>query len=116
MSDWSGFEVVKATAYTGVSQWKALAEEIERQLPELTAKLRQAMDAEPWGPGSTEGDAFFASHFGGVNPPQILTRCDELPKEFLDAGDRVRKNVDNHFTTDQAIAEDVARGVNTRQV
>lgn len=113
---WDGFDVIKSVAYTGIAQMNTVTEDMEQALPDLAAKLRAALATEPWGADSDAGRNYRRTKYPDDDLDKVPAQCEKLIKEFRAATDTVRKNVDSHFTTDQAIAEDIAAGGGTRRI
>lgn len=107
-------EAIKPVVELGVSQWSTMAGDWEREAPQLMAAVTEALSAAPWG-GEAEGAAFRAAHFRGDGPHQMLTQCAHLTKEITDAGDRLRKTVDNTLSTHAITFQDLATGL-TRDI
>ncbi|MEU4326093.1 hypothetical protein [Nonomuraea dietziae] len=99
----------------GTSQWSVMCGEMEQELPPLAEQLLQCLAAEPWGDG-VEGMAFKVKHLSDDGPAELAARCKRLPKEFVDAGARVSKGIDNLLTTDVQGAYDMERGGRSHQV
>ncbi|WP_336204536.1 hypothetical protein [Nonomuraea sp. LPB2021202275-12-8] len=103
---WDGTEIMKSMVDHGLSQWSTMAEDLERTLSGRIAQVVEALAAAPWGDGA-EGKAFKAAHFRDGGPDHMLTQCAQIAKEIPDAGDRVRKSVDNTLRTDAAMRADL---------
>ncbi|MEV0146449.1 MULTISPECIES: hypothetical protein [unclassified Nonomuraea] len=103
-------DVVKPVVDRGITEWSTMAEDWEREVPQLVAAISEALAAAPWGCG-LEGDQFRIAHFEGDGPNQMLIQCGDLKKGITDAGDRLRKNVDNTFCTNAATYQDIANGL-----
>ncbi|MEU4224162.1 hypothetical protein AB0F17_07705 [Nonomuraea sp. NPDC026600] len=99
-------EIAKPVVNQGISQWCTMAEEWEREEPQLRAAVYEALAAEPWG-AAAEGVAFKAAHFRGDGPTQMLKQSAHLTKEITDAGDRMRKTIDNTLRTHAATYQDL---------
>jgi hypothetical protein len=100
-------EIAKPIVNLGISQWSTMAEDWEREAPQLMAAVTEALSAAPWGSGA-EGAAFKAAHFRGDGPNQMLRQCGHLTKEITDAGDRLRKTIDNTLRTHAATHQDLS--------
>ncbi|MEU7854990.1 hypothetical protein [Nonomuraea sp. NPDC049141] len=100
-------EIAKPVVNLGISQWSTMAEEWEREEAQLRAAVYEALAAAPWG-GGAEGAAFKAAHFRGDGPNQMLKQCFHLTKEITDAGDRMRKTIDNTLRTHHATYQDMS--------
>ncbi|MGP3911076.1 hypothetical protein [Nonomuraea sp. 10N515B] len=111
---WDGTEIVKSVVNRGISEWSTMAEDLEREASKLIAEVKEALAAAPWGSG-VEGEAFKAAHFRGNGPDRMLTQCAQLGREIIDAGDRVRKSVDNTLLTDADIEHQLRAGL-TREI
>lgn len=100
-------EIAKPVVNLGISQWCTMAEDWEREAPQLMAAVTEALSATPWG-GAAEGVAFKSAHFRGDGPNQMLKQCAHLTKEITDAGDRMRKTIDNTLRTHAATYQDLS--------
>jgi hypothetical protein len=100
-------DIAKPIVNLGISQWSTMAEDWELEAPRLRAAVTEALAAAPWG-GGAEGAAFKAAHFRGDGPNQMLTQCAHLTKEITDAGDRMRKTIDNTLRTHAATFQDMS--------
>ncbi|MFI6739818.1 hypothetical protein ACIBI9_43430 [Nonomuraea sp. NPDC050451] len=107
---WDGTQITKTTVDRGLSEWSAMAEDLERESARLVAKVQEALDAAPWGPGA-EGEAFRAAHFRNGGPTQMLSQCTQLAQEITGAGCGVRTAVDNTLKMDLDIKRDMAAGL-----
>jgi hypothetical protein len=94
MNVWDVSSVEKSVVDRGITEWKTIADEQEREIRALIAEVERCLDAEPWGTG-TEGRAFAASHMGADGPLKTISQCKNLLKEIGDIGDAVRIAVDN---------------------
>ena len=63
-------EIAKPVVNLGISQWCTMAEDWEREAPQLMAAVTEALSATPWG-GAAEGVAFKSAHFRGDGPNQM---------------------------------------------
>ncbi|GAA3149383.1 hypothetical protein [Nonomuraea roseoviolacea] len=103
-------DVAKQVVELGLSQWTTMAEDWEREAPQLMAAVSEALAAAPWGDG-IEGLQFKAAHFNGDGPNQMLTQCVDLTTQITDAGERLRTTVDNTLYANAATYEDVTTGL-----
>ncbi|MEV0232511.1 hypothetical protein [Nonomuraea sp. NPDC050786] len=104
---WDGTEIVKSVVHRGISEWSAMAEDLDRESAKVISEVREALAAAPWG-GGAEGQAFKAAHFSNDGPERMLTQYAQLTKQIIDAGSRVRAAVDHTLHTDAAIEHDLA--------
>ncbi|MFI7129671.1 hypothetical protein ACIBQ1_28505 [Nonomuraea sp. NPDC050153] len=107
---WDGTQIVKSTVDRGLSQWSAMAEDLERESAKLIAQVQEALDAAPWGSGA-EGEAFRTAHFRNDGPNQMLSQCTQLAGEINGAGCGVRTAVDHTLKMDLDIKHDLAAGL-----
>ncbi|WP_043635280.1 hypothetical protein [Nonomuraea candida] len=107
---WNGNYISKSVVDRGLSGWSGMAEELERTLPELVARVEECLMKAPWG-GGAEGVAFRQAHLRDGGPLEMLSQCAELAKGVTDAGERVRKAIDNTRQTDADISHDLTAGL-----
>ncbi|MFG6197057.1 hypothetical protein [Nonomuraea sp. JJY05] len=107
---WDGTQIIKPNVDRGLSEWSAMAEDLERESAKLVAQVQEALDAAPWGPGA-EGEAFRAAHFRNDGPNQMLLQCTKLAEQITAAGCGVRTAVDNTLKMDLDIKRDMAAGL-----
>ncbi|MGR6919091.1 hypothetical protein ACU635_32995 [[Actinomadura] parvosata] len=105
---WDGTYIAHTTVDRGMSAWAATADEVSRTLPRLAGEIETHLAAAPWGSGA-EGQAFYQAHFRDGGPIELINQCKRLAEEIVDAGDRLRKAIDNTRQTDADISYDVAR-------
>ncbi|MGW0478324.1 hypothetical protein [Nonomuraea sp. NPDC003214] len=108
MNMWDESSVVKSVVDRGITEWKTMAGEQERECADLIAEVQKCLDAQPWGTG-TEGKAFLTSHVGVNGGPETISKCKKLLKEIADAGDAVRIVVDNTLQAHADMAADLRR-------
>jgi hypothetical protein len=103
---WDGTQIAKPVVYRGITQWTTMADELSGEAARLIAQVKAALAAEPWGAGA-EGRSFYAAHFQDDGPNRMLTQYEDLAEAIVDAGTRVRANVDNTLHTDADIKNDL---------
>ncbi|WP_049570679.1 hypothetical protein [Nonomuraea sp. SBT364] len=106
MSFWDESSIVKSVVDRGITEWKTMAGEQERECTALIAEVQRCLDAQPWGAGA-EGKAFLTSHIGVNGGPETVQQCKSLLKEIADAGEAVRVAVENTLQAHADMAADM---------
>ncbi|MBG0816640.1 hypothetical protein [Planomonospora sp. ID82291] len=100
------------TIENGISQWEAMASDLDRAWREVSAELKGLNEAAPWGSGP-EGRAFASQYLREDGPVRLVESGSALVGQIVAAGPLLRRTIAHSRATDAAIAEALARGAKT---
>ncbi|MEV0973856.1 hypothetical protein [Microtetraspora glauca] len=106
---YDGLAINKSAVDKGLSQWSAMAGDLDKALPGLIARIVELHAAAPWGGGS-EGHSFRDSYIQGGGPGALIDKGKAVVKEIVDVGPRLRTTFENSLTVEEAHTQDLARG------